>query len=80
MQVRNKMFIYLRCFISFINNFKNSNFSNIADQCVAIIADNNLTDVIQVIKSKMEDVVLPIEYVDIIISEWMVINSNIILL
>ena len=97
-------------------------YSNIADQCKAIVADNELTDVIevkihyiimlhyiaghfahhtlytysmphtilfiiyyivhytilhyichiQVIKEKMEDVVLPVQYVDIIISEWMV--------
>ena len=45
--------------------------SNIADQCSAIIKDNGLSDVVEVIKAKMEDVTLPVEYVDIIISEWM---------
>lgn len=45
--------------------------SNIADQCSAIVADNGFSDVIEVVKNKMEDVVLPVDYVDIIISEWM---------
>lgn len=46
-------------------------YSNIADQCTAIVNDNNLSHIITVIKSKMEDVVLPVQYVDVIISEWM---------
>jgi len=46
-------------------------YSNIADQCVAIVNDNNLGHIITVIKSKMEDVVLPVQYVDVIVSEWM---------
>lgn len=36
-----------------------------------IIKKNGLSDKITVIKGKMEDVVLPVEKVDIIISEWM---------
>lgn len=50
--------------------------SNIVDQCEAIVADNGLDGVIEVIKGKMEDVELPVEYVDIIISEWMVRHDN----
>jgi hypothetical protein len=46
--------------------------SNIADQCRQIVAANNFSDVVEVIKGKMEDIVLPVDYVDIIISEWMV--------
>ena len=45
--------------------------SSIAEQARAIVADNGYSDVIEVIQQKMEDVVLPVQYVDIIISEWM---------
>ena len=45
--------------------------SSIADQASAIVADNGYSNVIEVIKGRMEDVTLPVEYVDIIISEWM---------
>lgn len=45
--------------------------SNIIDQATQIVADNNLSDKIILIKGKMEDVVLPVEKVDIIVSEWM---------
>ena len=45
--------------------------SNIALQCKQIIADNNFSDVIQVFHGKMEDIQLPVQYVDIIVSEWM---------
>lgn len=45
--------------------------SSIAEQARAIIADNGYSEVIEVIQQKMEDVVLPVQYVDIIISEWM---------
>ena len=41
--------------------------SAIADQCAVIVADNGLSDVIEVIKAKMEDITLPVDYVDIII-------------
>ncbi|CAG8437769.1 9499_t:CDS:2 [Funneliformis mosseae] len=45
--------------------------SNIIDQARQIVVDNNLDDKITLIKGKMEEVVLPVEKVDIIISEWM---------
>lgn len=45
--------------------------SNIAEQAKLIVRDNNLGDVIEVIRGKMEDLTLPVDYVDIIISEWM---------
>lgn len=45
--------------------------SNIASQSMKIISDNHLSDTIQVIHGKMEDIQLDTEYVDIIISEWM---------
>ena len=47
--------------------------SNIADYAVKIIEANNLSDVVTLVKGKVEEVVLPdgIEKVDIIISEWM---------
>lgn len=45
--------------------------SSIAENAREIVADNGYSDVIEVIHQKMEDVVLPVEYVDIIISEWM---------
>jgi protein arginine N-methyltransferase 1 len=45
--------------------------SNIIDQARVIVKDNGLSDVITLLKGKMEDVVLPVEKVDIIISEWM---------
>jgi len=45
--------------------------SDIATQAKQIVADNNLSDVITVIKGKMEDIELPVEKVDVIISEWM---------
>jgi 2-polyprenyl-3-methyl-5-hydroxy-6-metoxy-1,4-benzoquinol methylase len=44
--------------------------SEMVDFARTIVADNNLSHVITVIQSKMEDVKLP-EKVDIIISEWM---------
>jgi len=45
--------------------------SSIAEQARAIVADNGYADIIEVIHQRMEDVVLPVPYVDIIISEWM---------
>lgn len=45
--------------------------SSIADQARAIVADNGFADRIEVIQGKMEDINLPVQYVDIIISEWM---------
>nr|CAG8567184.1 8670_t:CDS:2 [Entrophospora candida] len=45
--------------------------SSIIDQARQIIADNKLDDKITLIKGKMEEVKLPVDQVDIIISEWM---------
>ena len=46
-------------------------FADIADYANEIIKKNNLNDKITIIKSKVEEVKLPVEKVDIIISEWM---------
>lgn len=45
--------------------------SNIVDYAKQIVIDNKLADTITVIKGKVEEIVLPVEKVDIIISEWM---------
>ncbi|SCV67641.1 BQ2448_5252 [Microbotryum intermedium] len=45
--------------------------SNIIDQAQKIVAANGFSDTITLIKGKMEEVVLPVDKVDIIISEWM---------
>ena len=45
--------------------------ANIANFAKKIIEDNNLSSKITIFKSKMEDVILPVEKVDVIISEWM---------
>jgi protein arginine N-methyltransferase 1 len=45
--------------------------ANIAIHARTIIKENNLDSKITVIKGKIEEVVLPVESVDIIISEWM---------
>ena len=37
-----------------------------------IVADNGYSDIVEVIRGKMEEITLPVDYVDIIISEWMV--------
>ena len=46
-------------------------FADIADYSLEIIKKNNLEKKITIIKSKVEDAVLPVNEVDIIISEWM---------
>ena len=46
-------------------------FADIADYANEIIKNNKLSDKITIIKSKVEDAKLPVEKVDIIISEWM---------
>ena len=46
-------------------------FADIADYAKQIIKNNKLEDKITIIKSKVEEAVLPVEKVDIIISEWM---------
>ena len=45
--------------------------SNIIHQARIIVKDNNLADKVTLIQGKMEEVVLPVDKVDIIISEWM---------
>ena len=45
--------------------------AHIADYAKIIIKNNNLEDKITVIKGKIEEITLPVEKVDIIISEWM---------
>ncbi|KAJ5887922.1 hypothetical protein N7495_007963 [Penicillium taxi] len=45
--------------------------SNIIDRAKEIVYDNQLGDVITCIRGKIEEVTLPVEKVDIIISEWM---------
>lgn len=46
-------------------------FAHIADYATEIVKQNGLSDKITIIKAKVEDAVLPVEKVDIIISEWM---------
>ena len=46
-------------------------YANIAYHAIKIIKDNGLEDKITVIKGKIEEIQLPVEKVDIIISEWM---------
>jgi len=46
--------------------------SEIIEQAKLIVKANNFEDRIVMIKDKMEDAKLPVEKVDIIISEWMV--------
>ncbi|KAJ5683773.1 Ribosomal protein arginine N-methyltransferase rmt3 [Penicillium maclennaniae] len=45
--------------------------SDIIDRAKEIVYDNGLGDVITLIRGKIEEVTLPVEKVDIIISEWM---------
>jgi len=45
--------------------------SNIVEQAKEIVMNNSLDDVITIIRGKVEDVELPVDKVDIIISEWM---------
>lgn len=45
--------------------------SAMADTAKKIIADNNYSDRITILRGKMEDIKLPVDHVDIIISEWM---------
>ena len=46
-------------------------FADIADYSIDIIKKNNMQDKITIIKSKVEETELPVEKVDIILSEWM---------
>ena len=45
--------------------------SDIAEQARKIVAANDFEDVIEIIKGKIEEIELPVQHVDIIISEWM---------
>ncbi|KAI3661787.1 hypothetical protein MP638_003795 [Amoeboaphelidium occidentale] len=45
--------------------------SNIIHKAREIVKDNGLDHVVQLLQGKMEEVVLPVDKVDIIISEWM---------
>jgi len=45
--------------------------SSIVDYAKKIVADNNLSDIITIIRGKVEEIELPVPKVDIIISEWM---------
>ncbi|KAJ1966831.1 Nuclear SAM-dependent mono-and asymmetric methyltransferase [Dispira parvispora] len=45
--------------------------SNIIDKAKRIVVDNQLSDKVVLLKGKMEEVELPVDKVDIIISEWM---------
>jgi len=46
-------------------------YSDIVYQAQQIVKDNNLENVVTLIKGKVEEVELPVKQVDIIISEWM---------
>ena len=46
-------------------------YADIADYSKEIIKQNNLSDKITIIQSKVEEATLPVDKVDIIISEWM---------
>ena len=45
--------------------------SDMIDHARQVVRDNGLSDVITLIKGKVEDVKLPVHQVDVIISEWM---------
>lgn len=45
--------------------------SSIADQAKQIVKDNGFDDVVTIVHGKAEEVTLPVDKVDIIISEWM---------
>ena len=45
--------------------------SNIIDKAAQIVKDNNLDHIVTTIKGKIEEITLPVDKVDIIISEWM---------
>lgn len=45
--------------------------TNIADEARVSVAANNLTDKITIYKSKAEQLQLPVDQVDVIVSEWM---------
>ncbi|KAA6378736.1 MAG: putative Protein arginine N-methyltransferase [Streblomastix strix] len=45
--------------------------SSIIDHAITIIEENGFSDRVTFIKGRVEDVDLPVQYVDIIVSEWM---------
>ena len=45
--------------------------SDIADQAKIIVRDNGKEDTVTILKGKVEEITLPVDKVDIIISEWM---------
>lgn len=45
--------------------------SDAIDRARQIVRDNGMEDTIKVIQGLVEEIVLPVETVDIIISEWM---------
>jgi len=45
--------------------------AHIADKAKIIVKDNNFSEVIEIVKGKVEEVELSVDKVDIIISEWM---------
>jgi protein arginine N-methyltransferase 1 len=45
--------------------------SSIIERASIIVRDNGMSDKITLIRGKMEDVVLPVDKVDVIVSEWM---------
>lgn len=45
--------------------------SNIIDQARIIVKENGLADKVTLLKGKIEDLVLPVDKVDVIVSEWM---------
>ncbi|XP_018800407.1 PREDICTED: protein arginine N-methyltransferase 1-like [Bactrocera latifrons] len=45
--------------------------SNVVDYTEQIVSDNGYADIIHVIKGSMEDIVLPVDEVDIIICNWL---------
>jgi len=45
--------------------------AHIADKAKVIVKQNNYEDVVHIVKGKVEDIELPVDKVDIIVSEWM---------
>lgn len=45
--------------------------SAIANQAKQIVQDNGFTEQVTIIKGKVEEITLPVDKVDIIVSEWM---------
>ena len=45
--------------------------SSVLNTARAVVEENNMQDVVTLIRGKIEEVELPVEKVDIIISEWM---------